>query len=104
MEQNIRLNDDVKYVTPPQSFLFTIKPEMKVYEPSDKEQDGIVCFEPGAIRYGYGRDGPAITIDFDLTEGITEKNSVFGKDICLIKDYSDEGVFTIKGLEIYLMQ
>ena len=104
MEQNIKLNNDIKYVTPPQSFLFTIKPEMKVYEPSNTEQDGIVCFEPGAIRYGYGRDGPAITIEFDLTEGITEKNSVFGKDICLIKDYSEEGVFTIKGLEIYLMQ
>jgi hypothetical protein len=104
MEQNIKLSDNVKYLTPPQSFLFTLHPEMQVYEPINKTNDEVVCFEPGSIRYGYGRDGPAISINFDLTEGITEKNTVFGKDICLIKDYSDEGVFGIKGLEIYLMQ
>jgi len=66
--------------------------------------DEIVCFEPGAIRYGYGRDGPAITINFSLQEGSTEKNTVFGNDICLINDYSNEGIFLIKGFEIYLMQ
>ena len=104
MEQNIKLKENIQYLIPPQSFLFTIRPEMKVYEPKDKEHDEIVCFEPGAIRYGYGKDGPAITINYDLQEGSTEKNSVFGKDICLIKDYSDEGGFSIKGLEIYLMQ
>ena len=104
MEQNIKLKENVQYLIPPQSFLFTIRPEMKVYEPNDKEHDEIVCFEPGAIRYGYGKDGPAITINYDLQEGSTEKNSVFGKDICLIKDYSNEGGFSIKGLEIYLMQ
>ena len=104
MEQNIKLKENVQYLKPPQSFLFTIRPEMKVYEPSDKEHDEIVCFEPGAIRYGYGKDGPAITINYDLQEGSTEKDSVFGKDICLIQDYSNEGGFNIKGLEIYLMQ
>ena len=104
MEQNIKLKENVQYLKPQQSFLFTIRPEMKVYEPSDKEHDEIVCFEPGAIRYGYGKDGPAITINYDLQEGSTEKDSVFGKDICLIQDYSNEGGFNIKGLEIYLMQ
>ena len=105
MEQNIKLKDNnVKYLIPPVSFLFSVRPEMKVYEPKDKEHDEIVCFEPGAIRYGYGKEGPAITINYDLKEGSTEKDTVFGKDICLIKDYSNEGGFTIKGLEIYLMQ
>lgn len=100
MEQNIKLTDKVKYITPPQSLLFSVRPEMKVYFP--KETDEIVCFEPGAIRFGYGTDGPAISICFDLQEGQTEKDSVFGKNICLIKD-GDEGIFSIKGLEIYLM-
>ena len=104
MEQNIKLKDNVKYLIPPISYLFGVRPEIKVYEPKNKEHDEIVCFEPGAIRYGYGKEGPAITINYDLNEGITEKNTVFGKDICLIKDYSDEGLFAIKGLEIYLMQ
>ena len=104
MEQNIKLKDNVKYLIPPVSYLFSVRPEIKVYEPMNKEHDKIVCFEPGAIRYGYGRDGPAITINYDLKEGSTEKNSVFGKDICLINDYSDEGGFIIKGLEVYLMQ
>ena len=104
MEQNIKLKDNIKYLIPPVSYLITVRPELKVYEPKKKEHDEIVCFEPGAIRYGYGKEGPAITINYDLKEGSTEKNSVFGKDICLIKDYSDEGGFSIKRLEIYLMQ
>ncbi len=104
MEANIKLSDNVKYIIPPQSYLFSIRPEMKIYEPKNKQHDEVVCFEPGAIRYGYGRDGPAITINYNLQEGSTEKNSVFGKDICLIKDYTNEGTFLIKGLEIYLMQ
>ena len=104
MEQNIKLKDNIKYLIPPVSYLITVRPELKVYEPKKKEYDEIVCFEPGAIRYGYGKEGPAITINYDLKEGSTEKNSVFGKDICLIKDYSDEGGFAIKRLEIYLLQ
>ena len=104
MEQNIKLKDNIKYLIPPASYLITVRPELKVYEPMNKEHDEIVCFEPGAIRYGYGKEGPAITINYDLKEGSTEKNSVFGKDICLIKDYSDEGGFAIKRLEIYLLQ
>ena len=104
MEANIKLSDNVKYIIPPQSYLFSIRPEMKIYEPKNKQHDEVVCFEPGAIRYGYGRDGPAITINYDLQEGSTERNTVFGKDICLIKDYTNEGTFLIKGLEIYLMQ
>ena len=104
MEQNIRLKEDVKYLIPPVAYLFSVRPELKIYEPINKNIDEIVCFEPGAIRFGYGRDGPAITINYDLIEGSTEKNSVFGKDICLIQDYSDEGNFTIKELEIYLIQ
>ena len=103
MEQNIKLSDNVKYLTPPTSYLITIRPEIKLYEPQEKAEE-IVRFEPGAIRYGYGRNGDAISINYDLKEGSTGKDTVFGKDICLIKDYSNEGCFNIKGLEIYLMQ
>ena len=104
MEHAIKLKDNVQYIKPSTAYLFTVRPEIKVYEPKDKVHDEIVCFEPGAIRYGYGRDGEAITINYSLQEGSTEKNTVFGNDICLIKDYSNEGIFDIKGLEIYLMQ
>ena len=104
MEHGIKLKENVKYLIPSLSYLFTVRPELKLYEPTDRVHDEIVCFEPGAIRYGYGRDGPAITINYNLQEGSTEKNTVFGNNICLIKDYSDEGTFLIKGLEIYIMQ
>lgn len=104
MEHAIKLKDNVQYIKPSTAYLFTVRPEIKVYEPKDKVHDEIVCFEPGAIRYGYGRDGEAITINYSLQKGSTEKNTVFGNDICLIKDYSNEGIFDIKGLEIYLMQ
>ena len=39
-------------------------------------------------------------INYDLNEGVTDKSSVFGNDICLIKDYDNEGFFNIKKLEI----
>ena len=104
MDHAIKLYDNVQYISPSTAYLFTVRPEIKVFEPKDKVHDEIVCFEPGAIRYGYGRDGAAISINFSLQEGSTEKNTVFGNDICLIKDYSNEGIFLIKGLEIYLMQ
>ena len=104
MQQRIHLNETVEYKNVPFSYLFSISPELKIYEPKDKQHDKIVCFEPGAIRYGFGNDGPAIMINYDLNEGITEKNNIFGDEICLIKDYSNEGFFIIKNLEIYLMQ
>ena len=103
MQQSIKLSDNVEYKNLPLSYLFSISPELKLYEHKNKD-DKIVCFEPGAIRFGYGNYGPAITINYGLNEGITEKNSVFGDDICLIKDYSNEGFFNIRKIEIYMMQ
>ena len=103
MEQSIKLSDNIEYKDLPLSYLFSISPELKFYEHKNKD-DKIVCFEPGAIRFGYGNYGPAITINFGLNEGTTEKNSVFGDDICLIKDYSNEGFFNIRKIEIYMMQ
>ena len=103
MQQSIKISDNVEYKNLPLSYLFSISPELKFYEHKNKD-DKIVCFEPGAIRFGYGNYGPAITINYGLNEGITEKNSVFGEDICLIKDYSNEGFFNIRKIEIYMMQ
>ena len=31
------------------------------------------------------------------------KNTVFGNDICLLKDYNDDGEFEIEDFEIYTM-
>ena len=103
IQQSIKLNENVEYKSLPLSYLFTISPENKLYELKN-QSDKVICFEPGAIRFGYGNDGPAITINLDLNEGITEKNSVFGDNICLIKNYDNDGFFNIKKLEIYLMQ
>ena len=103
MKQNLILDENVEYMTVPLAYLFSISPEIKLYELKDKNEK-VVCFEPGAIRYGYGEDGPAIMINYELNEGSTEKNSIFGDNICLIKDYSNDGFFHIKNLEIYLMQ
>ena len=103
MQQNIKIYENIEYRNIPLSFLFSISPELKLYKHKDKD-DKVICFEPGAIRYGYGDDGPALTINFELNEGITEKNSIFGENIFLIKDYSNDGFFNIKNIEIYLMQ
>ena len=104
MDQGIKLYDDGKYRIPISAYLFSAAPEVKVYAPRDKTQSEIVCFEAGALRYGNGEDGPAITLESELKFGWTHKNTVFGNDVCLLQDYSNDGEFEIENLEIYIMQ
>ena len=104
MDQVIKLYEDGRYRIPISSYLFSVEPEIKVYSPKDKNHSEIACFEAGALRFGNGEDGPAITLDSDLKVGWTQKNTVFGNDICLLKDYTDDGEFIIDNLEIYTMQ
>ena len=103
MDQVIKLYDDGRFRIPISAYLFSVEPEMKIYAPKDRMHSEIVCFEPGALRYGNGEDGPAITLESDLKVGWTQKNTVFGNDICLLKDYNDDGEFIIDNLEIYIM-
>ena len=104
MDQGIKLYEDGRYRIPISAYLFSAVPEVKVYAPKDKKLCEIVCFESGAFRFGNGEDGPAITLESDLKVGWTQKNTVFGNDVKLLKDYADDGEFTIEGLEIYIMQ
>ena len=104
MDQVIKLYEDGKYRIPISAYLFSVVPEVNVYKPKDKMHSEIVCFEAGAFRYGNGEDGQAITLESELKMGWTQKNTVFGNDVCLLKDYADDGEFIIDNLEIYIMQ
>ena len=104
MNQPIKLYDDGKYRIPTSAYLFTVEPEINLYQPKDKKHGEIACFEAGAFRFGNGDDGPAITIENDLKLGWTQKNTIFGNDINLLKDYKDDGEFEIENFEIYVMQ
>ena len=104
MTQAIKLYDDGKYHIPNSAYLFTVEPEINLYQPKDKKHGEIACFEAGAFRFGNGDDGPAITIENELKLGWTQKNTIFGNDICLLKDYKDDGEFEIENFEIYVMQ
>lgn len=104
MNQAIKFYEDGKYRIPTSAYLFTIEPEINLYKPKDIKHGDIVCFEAGAFRFGNGEDGPAITIEKDLKFGWTQKNTVFGNDVCLLKDYTDDGEFVIDNMEIYIMQ
>lgn len=101
MTHNIELIEDGKYVKPSIAYLITVRPEITLYG-IRKKYDGIVLFEPGCFRFGYGEDGPAISIDHDLKTGVSERNSVYGQ-VNLLKDYSNEGEFKIKNMEVYIM-
>ena len=103
MDQVIKLYDYGRFRIPISAYLFSVEPKINIYSPKDRMHSEIVCFEPGALRYGNGEDGPAITLESDLKVGWTQKNSVFGNDICLLKDYTEDGEFTIDNLEIYIM-
>ena len=104
MDQAIKLYDDGRFRIPISAYLFTAAPEVNVYKPKDKMHSEIVCFECGALRYGAGEDGEAITLESELKTGWTQKNSVFGNNVCLLKDYTNDGEFTIENLEIYTLQ
>ena len=104
MDQGIKLYEDGRYRIPISAYLFSALPEVKVCAPKDKKHSEIACFEAGAFRFGNGEDGPAITLDGDLKVGWTQKNTVFGNDVKLLKDYTNDGEFTIDDLEIYVMQ
>ena len=104
MTQAIKLYDDGKYRIPNSAYLFTVEPEINLYQPKDKKHGEIACFEAGAFRFGNGDDGPAITLENELKLGWTQKNTIFGNDICLLKDYKDDGEFEIENFEIYVMQ
>ena len=104
MDQGIKIYEDGRYRIPISAYLFSALPEVKVCAPKDKKHSEIACFEAGAFRFGNGEDGPAITLDGDLKVGWTQKNTVFGNDVKLLKDYTNDGEFTIDDLEIYVMQ
>lgn len=104
MNQAMKLYEDGKYRIPSSANLITVEPEINIYEPKDKKHGEIACFEAGAFRFGNGEDGPTITIEKELKFGWTQKNSIFGNDVCLLKDYNDDGEFEIEDFEIYIMQ
>ena len=104
MSQAIKFYEDGKYRIPNSAYLFSVQPEINLYQPKDKKHGEIACFEIGAFRFGNGEDGPAITIEKDLNKGWVQKNTIFGNDICLLKDYTNDGEFDIDDFEIYIMQ
>ena len=105
MDQGIKLYEDGRYRTPISAYLFSAEPKVQVWKPKDRMHSEMVCFEAGAFRFGNGEDGPAITLESDLKVGWTQRNNtVFGNDVNLLKDYADDGEFTIDNLEIYIMQ
>lgn len=99
--RNFINNGKLDYIAPKQAVLFKARPEVGVYD-YDKNQMEVLLYEPGAIRFGYGDDGPAISIGADLKEGWTEKKSVFG-EVQLLKDPNADGSFKIKNMEVYLL-
>ena len=101
MKHSIYLNEKGKYDVPKSSFLITVKPNLKIYSPKIPNENEIILVEPGALRFGFGENGPAITLDKDLNEGWSMDNSVFG-DVKLVSD--GDGSFNVKNLEVYIMQ
>ena len=105
MDQGIKLYDDGRYRIPISAYLFSAEPNVHVWKPKDRMHSEMVCFEAGSLRFGNGEDGPALTLDSDLKVGWTQRNNtVFGNDVNILKDYADDGEFTIDNLEIYIMQ
>lgn len=99
MNSNIIFSEEGHWIKPKNAHLYTIKPTVAVYSTKPIENE-IVLFEPGALRFGNGKDGPAISISHDLKKGWTEEDTIFGKSKLLT---SDSGDFSIKNMEIFLM-
>lgn len=99
LNHNLILSEEGNWATPMNAYLFSIKPYAKVYSYQEDENEILLC-EPGAIRFGNGAEGPAISISHDLQSGLTERDSIFGTISFTI---SNDGAFNIKAMEVYLM-
>ena len=97
---NLLTHTNYAYQRPTTSYLFTIKPEFKLYSPN-VDSDEILYITEKDFIFGNGSNGPAIQLNEDIMNGASNEGGCFGNP-CLVSN--PEGHFIVTKLEIFKLE
>ena len=86
-----------KFIKLNKGFLFTIEPEIKIYQ-NNSEHSDILFIDKEYILIGKDFEPPSLKIFGDLSSGETHETECFNNP-CFIN--KDDGIFQIENLEIF---
>ena len=100
VNSNLLVYKDNHYQRPNSTYLFTIKPELKIYSPNVDSVE-ILFITSKDFIFGNGPNGPAIQLNQDIMKGVSYGGGCFNNP-CLVSN--PEGQFIITKLEIFKLE
>ena len=84
VNSNLLTYTNSNYLRPNSTYLFTIRPEFKIYAPRE-DSDEILYITSKDFIFGNGIDGPAIHLNQDIREGVSYGGGCFNNP-CLVNN------------------
>ena len=96
---HLTMHTDNKYLRPGTSLLISIKPKLKVYNPSNDSEE-IIYIDSKSLIFGNGPNGPAIHLNSELVEGDSYGGGCFNNPSLV----ETNNHFKIKKIEIFKLE
>ncbi|CAD8063607.1 unnamed protein product [Paramecium sonneborni] len=90
-----------KYVGSSETFLFTLQPEERKYNPTSGNSDYMMC-ALDYLAFGSGKSGPAFQIDSELNKGFTYQSDTY--DNPLFTEQKNQNRFKCLSIEVYYLK
>ena len=100
VNSNILIHTDNNFQRPNSTYLFTLRPEFKIYSPN-VDSDEILYVTSKDFILGNGNNGPAIQLNQDIMKGVSNEGGCFNNP-CLVSN--PEGHFIVTKLEIFKLE
>jgi len=100
VNSNLIIHTDNNFQRPNSTYLFTLRPEFKIYSPND-DSDEILYITNKDFVLGNGNNGPAIQLNQDLMKGVSNEGGCFNNP-CLVSN--PDGNFIVTKLEIFKLE
>ena len=97
---HLTMHTDNKFLRPGTSILISIKPKLKVYNPSNDSEE-IIYIDSKSLIFGNGPNGPAIHLNAELVEGDSYGGGCFNNPSLI---GGNDNQFKIKKIEIYKLE
>ena len=96
---HLTMHTDNKFLRPGTSILISIKPKLKVYNPSNDSEE-IIYIDSKSLIFGNGPNGPAIHLNAELVEGDSYGGGCFNNPSLV----GTNNYFKIKKIEIFKLE
>ena len=96
---HLTMHTDNKFLRPGTSILISIKPKLKVYNPSNDSEE-IIYIDSKSLIFGNGPNGPAIHLNAELVEGDSYGGGWFNNPSLV----GTNNHFKIKKIEIFKLE